>query len=143
MSDDLAGRHVDSLLRSYGEVSKLQAEQGVEIRTLGERAAEDRRDMEQMETRLLAAIGRSEQRQRDLVKSVKESCDAGWESWEKWIAKYERDRKAEKEAEKADRQADRQYGLARWMLVLGVISAIVAAITCVVGLAAFLTGVIG
>jgi hypothetical protein len=140
MTDDDVRRHLESLLREFGEVSKLQVRHDERITEGTEDRREMRRSMEKLEARsmqkmekleieLLAAIGRSEKRTRDLVTDVKESCDKGWSEFQTWVNKYEDDKKT-----------DRQHGLARWMLVVGVVSAIIAAIACIVGLLAFLTG---
>lgn len=129
MTDDDVRRHLESLLREFGEVSKLQIRHDERIAEATADRHDMRRSMEKLEVELLAAIGRSEQRTISRINTVKESCDKGWSEMAKWVEKYE-----------VDKKADRQHGLARWMLVVGVVSAIIAAVACIVGLLAFLAG---
>lgn len=133
-------RHHESLLQEYGELMRTQVRHDERINKGSEERGEIRAAMEKMELELLAAIGRSEQRQRDLVTSVKASCDKGWADMATWVANFERDQKVAR-----DRADDRAY-TAKWQgraMAVGVASAVIAALGVIVALVALLLGAFG
>jgi chromosome segregation ATPase len=76
MSDDVAGRHVESLLREYGKLSIAQAEQAVEIGHAKEERDDLRADLAALEERLLSALARSEARTVKYIGQVERDCKA-------------------------------------------------------------------
>lgn len=115
-------RQYESLQREYGELLVTQTRHDERIDRGSEERGEIRDAMEKMELELLAAIGRSEKRQRDLVTSVKESCDRGWEQ-------YRKDR------EEALKRSDRNKASSR-MIVVAVIAGSATVLAAIVAAAA-------
>jgi hypothetical protein len=137
MTDEDVHRHLESLLREFGEVSKLQVRHDERIREATEDREEMRRSMESLGVELRAAIGRSEQRTIDRINTVKDSCDKGWADMARWVKEYERD-----EREKRLRASDQAF-MSKWQrraLAIGVVSAVLAALGVIVAIASQLVG---
>lgn len=139
MTDDVQ-RHLESLLREFGEVSKLQVRHDERIREATADREEIRESIAKMELELKAAIGRSEKRTRDLVTTVKASCDKGWSDMATWVQNFE-----QRERDKLDR-ADEQAYTSKWQrrgLALGIASAVIAALGVIIALVGLLLGAFG
>ncbi len=134
---DKLDRKVDGLMASYGELREAQGRHDERIDGAADDVAALRGDVKELERELLDAISRSEGRQRELVQTVKASCDQGWSDMRKWVEAFELERKAERVRE-ADR-AERSKTSGR-MLAVGVVAAVISAIGVVVALGAVVLG---
>lgn len=120
MPGDVGGRHVESLLREYGELSRVQAEQAVEIRHASEDRDDIRDEMEKMEKRLLKAMADSEKRMVKTITEVDVGCKA-------FRAEYRADRKEALERSDRARASSRTIVVAVIAGSCTVLAAIVAA----------------
>ncbi len=134
---DKLDRKVDGLMASYGELREAQGRHDERIDGAADDVAALRGDVKELERELLDAISRSEGRQRELVQTVKASCDQGWSDMRSWVTAFELERKDERE-KAANRAASSK--IANRMLGVGVAAAVISAIGVVVALIAVLVG---
>jgi hypothetical protein len=134
---DRIDRRVEGLYVSYGALEKAQAVTDERVDTNADNISAIRADMKELRTDMLAAVGRSEQRTRDLVTGVKASCDKGWAEINTWVEQYERDEKAKRERD-ADR-AERSL-VSRRQVTIGVIALVLTALGMIMTLLIVLLG---
>lgn len=134
---DRLRKQYEGLLTTYGALMETQTRHDERIDNATADRLAIRSELKEMRVELLGAIGRSEQRQRELVTSVKASCDKGWDAWEKWVAQYERDEK-----ERVERDVDRgeRSLMSRRQVTIGVIALVLTALGMILTLIAMLAG---
>lgn len=137
---DRIDRRVEGLYVSYGALEKAQAVTDERVDTNADNIAAIRADMKELRKDMLEAIGRSEQRTRELVNSVKASCDRGWSDMAAWVEQYEKDEKAKRASDAVLASTSKWSGR---MLAVGVASAMIAALGVTIALIALLLGAFG